>query len=66
VQPEPRTMLDLFRSLPEAEQHEILGQIKLAMMWRGWDRGRAAHAVEHVQNIAEVFARNGHEFDEYT
>lgn len=55
--------------LPEEAQREVLTELSLALKWRGWDNrhGRNhTHANEHINNIADIFEKNGLELEQYT
>lgn len=65
-----KTLEDLFRSLPPAAQSEVLECLNKALLYRGWDqlgiRMGVPHAIKEVENIAEIFEKNGFALEEYT
>jgi hypothetical protein len=59
--------------LPLDGRREVLGHLREAILWRGWDaldgglhRKCHCHAGQAVRDIVSVFARHGVGFEEYT
>jgi hypothetical protein len=59
---------DAYERLPEAAKDEVFRLLRDVLVWRGWDRdGKGvSNSAPLVDLIAEVFAGNGVEIEEYT
>ncbi len=60
-------MRTLFDKLPREEQDAVLNEVYRLLLMRSQKNGLAeCSRAACVANIAEIFCRNGMEFEEYT
>jgi hypothetical protein len=54
-----------FGKLPEESQWAVLQLLNEALLWRGWDDKCHCRAAGRIRSIADIFAENGMEFEQY-